>query len=118
MGSTAKGSARHSTQIPEACDGAVEVVHPEAEVNVAAGAEVQGRSEVLRVSVYAGHQRYAVFRCLRPVAEIFMIFEGTSEIQRMLIGRASPGWTFGSLTCGYTYRVPRRAMGSLWSGPG
>jgi hypothetical protein len=28
-------------------------------------------------------------------ARIFTIFEGTSEIQRMIVGR-SPGWTFGS----------------------
>ena len=33
----------------------------------------------------------------------------------MLIGRAVTGWTFGSLTCGYTYHVPGRWGGLLLS---
>ena len=39
---------------------------------------------------------------------IFTIFEGTSEIQRMLIGRTVTGLTFASLNCGYTHHVPGR----------
>ena len=45
-------------------------------------------------------REYPVERWHRD-ARLFTIFEGTSEIQRMIIGR-SPGWTFGSLTCGFT----------------
>ena len=48
-------------------------------------------------------------------AKIFTIFEGTSEIQRMIIGR-SPGSTFARLTCGYTYRGPERRAVPLGSG--
>jgi hypothetical protein len=44
-------------------------------------------------------------------AKIFTIFEGTSEIQRMLIGRAVTGLEFGSLPCGCTgSRRGRRAV--------
>jgi hypothetical protein len=49
-------------------------------------------------------------------SKIFTIFEGTSEIQRMLIGRTVTRRTFGSLTCGYTYHVPGKRPARLESG--
>jgi len=38
-----------------------------------------------------GQPGYGVCRWLHPCAKIFTIFEGTSEIQRMIIGRAVTG---------------------------
>jgi hypothetical protein len=39
--------------------------------------------------------------------KIFTIFEGTSEIQRMIIGRTVTGLDVRYLSCGYTGCEPR-----------
>ncbi len=51
----------------------------------------QGRPEDPCTGVYAGQPGYGVFRCSHRFARIFTTFEGTSEIQRMIIGRAVTG---------------------------
>jgi hypothetical protein len=48
-------------------------------------------TETLLANVSAGQTGYLEYRWFCPGTKIFTIFEGTSEIQRMLIGRPVTG---------------------------
>src|SRR6201990_3694492 len=84
------------------------VTHAEGSVSKLGAGETAVRVTEQAIQILGGNgypREYPVERWHRD-AKIFTIFEGTSEIQRLIIGSAVTGLDGRSLTCGYISRGP------------